>query len=76
MGAPLSEDGLGLVQGLLTCHQAKGVGYAMATEEEMRVTAKVAATTGVVLDPVYSGKAMHGLLGAMAADPSAWEAGN
>lgn len=50
------------VEDMVTCHQAKGVGYAMATEEELRVTAKVAATTGVVLDPVYSGKALHGLL--------------
>ena len=50
------------VEDMLTCHQAKGAGYALATEEELRLTAKVAASTGVVLDPVYSGKALHGLL--------------
>lgn len=60
---------LGPVEGLLTCHQAKGVGYAMSTEDELKVTAEVAATTGVVLDPVYSGKALHGLLRDMAGVP-------
>ena len=32
----------------------------------------VAEATGVVLDPVYSGKALHALLGEMRADPAAW----
>ncbi len=27
---------------------------------------------GIILDPVYTGKALHGLLGEMAADPEAW----
>ena len=32
----------------------------------------VAAATGVVLDPVYSGKAVHALLGEIRADPERW----
>lgn len=32
----------------------------------------VAAATGVVLDPVYSGKAVHALLREVRADPGAW----
>jgi 1-aminocyclopropane-1-carboxylate deaminase/D-cysteine desulfhydrase-like pyridoxal-dependent ACC family enzyme len=45
----------------------------MATEEELGTTAAVARTTGVLLDPVYSGKAVHGLLREMAEDTGAWD---
>jgi 1-aminocyclopropane-1-carboxylate deaminase/D-cysteine desulfhydrase-like pyridoxal-dependent ACC family enzyme len=34
--------------------------------------AEVALATGVVLDPVYTGKAVHALLGEMRAAPEAW----
>lgn len=34
-----------------------GCGYAHSTEEELRFIADIAASTGVVLDPVYTGKA-------------------
>ncbi|RRT60992.1 hypothetical protein B296_00020256 [Ensete ventricosum] len=34
--------------------QAKGLGYAMNTAEELQFVKDVAAATGVVLDPVYS----------------------
>ena len=62
-----------MVGGVLRCVQAKGAGYAMATEEELATTAAVAKATGVLLDPVYSGKAAHGLIREMARDPGAWE---
>jgi D-cysteine desulfhydrase len=32
----------------------------------------VASATGVVLDPVYSGKALHALLAELSASPGAW----
>ena len=32
----------------------------------------VAAATGIVLDPVYSGKALHGLMRDIAAAPKEW----
>eukprot|EP00899_Mesostigma_viride_P025187 jgi/Mesvir1/5853/Mv00644-RA.1 len=50
-------DGMGIkasARELLECHQAKGVGYAISQKEELELTCQVAATTGVVLDPVYS----------------------
>lgn len=34
---------------------------------------EVAEATGVVLDPVYSGKAIHGLLAEIKASPQAWQ---
>ena len=33
--------------------QAKGLGYAMNTTEELNFVKEIAETTGVVLDPVY-----------------------
>jgi len=56
----------------LIAHQAKGVGYAMSTTEELKTVQAVAAATGIVLDPVYSGKALHGLMRDIAAAPKEW----
>ncbi len=38
-----------------------GVGYAKTRPEELRTLVAVARAEGLVLDPVYTGKAMHGL---------------
>jgi 1-aminocyclopropane-1-carboxylate deaminase/D-cysteine desulfhydrase-like pyridoxal-dependent ACC family enzyme len=38
----------------------------------MLVLQEVAEATGVILDPVYSGKAIHGLLAEIKASPNAW----
>ncbi|URE30393.1 MYB family transcription factor [Musa troglodytarum] len=51
----------------------KGLGYAMNTAEELRFVKDVAAATGVVLDPVYSGKAAYGMLRDMTANPTKWK---
>lgn len=53
--------------------QSRGLGYAMSSEEELRTVQEVAGATGLVLDPVYGGKALHALLSEMRADPGAWE---
>ena len=42
-------------------------------EDELKTTVEVAMATGVVLDPVYSGKAVHVMLQDMRADPEAWQ---
>lgn len=39
----------------------QGLGYAKATPEELRALARVARREGLVLDPVYTGKAFWGL---------------
>ncbi|KAF8066179.1 D-cysteine desulfhydrase 1 [Scenedesmus sp. PABB004] len=57
---------------LFTAHQARGDGYALSREEELRTVLAAGLASGIVLDPVYSGKALHGLLGAMAAAPEEW----
>ncbi|KAL4364059.1 hypothetical protein GQ457_04G039290 [Hibiscus cannabinus] len=52
---------------------AKGLGYAMNTSEELEFVKEVAAATGVVLDPVYSGKAAYGMMKDMTENPKKWE---
>ena len=39
----------------------KGVGYAQVTAEEIAEHREVARTTGLIVDPVYTGKALRGL---------------
>jgi D-cysteine desulfhydrase len=43
----------------LTIHQGKGRGYAQSTEGELEFVASFARATGIVLDPVYTGKALY-----------------
>ncbi|KAL9330378.1 hypothetical protein ACSQ67_005381 [Phaseolus vulgaris] len=52
---------------------AKGLGYAMNTSEELNFVKDVAAATGVILDPVYSGKAAYAMLKDMVENPKKWE---
>ncbi|HEY8088390.1 MAG TPA: pyridoxal-phosphate dependent enzyme [Polyangiaceae bacterium] len=40
---------------------AKGPAYAVSTREQRDTIVRVARASGLVLDPVYTGKAMHGL---------------
>ncbi|KAL4440731.1 hypothetical protein ABPG77_000440 [Micractinium sp. CCAP 211/92] len=59
-------------EGLLRFVQAQGEGYAKSRAEELAHLVETAAATGVVVDPVYTGKALHGLVSEMRADPQAW----
>lgn len=43
----------------LVVHQGKGLGYAVSTEAELEFVMSFARETGIVLDPVYSGKALY-----------------
>jgi D-cysteine desulfhydrase len=52
------EHTVGRAEDLLTVYAGQGIGYARSTTEELRFIADVAASTGVILDPVYSGKAL------------------
>ncbi|XP_043695917.1 putative D-cysteine desulfhydrase 1, mitochondrial [Telopea speciosissima] len=58
---------------IVSIQNAKGLGYAMNTAEELKFVKDVAAATGIVLDPVYSGKAARAMLKDMAANPMKWE---
>lgn len=46
----------------LVVHQGKGLGYAVSTPEELDFVQRFAMATGIVLDPVYSGKALYNFM--------------
>ena len=56
LGADFST--LGHPEEWIAIHDGQGDGYAVSTYDELRFIGTLAETTGVVLDPVYSGKAM------------------
>ncbi|XP_010069481.2 bifunctional D-cysteine desulfhydrase/1-aminocyclopropane-1-carboxylate deaminase, mitochondrial [Eucalyptus grandis] len=62
-----------LSRDIVDIHNAKGLGYAMSTAEELNFVKEVATATGVVLDPVYSGKAAYRMMRDMAENPMKWE---
>jgi len=64
MGLDLStrtdcDSTVAFVKKYLTAHQGKGLGYATSTQEELDFITNFASETGIVLDPVYSGKALY-----------------
>ncbi|VFR01630.1 unnamed protein product [Cuscuta campestris] len=58
---------------IVSIQSAKGLGYAMNTSEELKFVKEIAETTGVILDPVYSGKAAYGMMKDMGENPKKWE---
>lgn len=50
---------LGPVRDWLHVYPGQGVGYARSTDEELAYLLKVSSSTGVIFDPVYSGKAVY-----------------
>lgn len=51
------------------CDGHVGIGYAKSRPEELATLRDVARTEGLILDPVYTGKAFHGLQQELARDP-------
>lgn len=49
------------VAGIELCDRYVGLGYALSRPEELEFLKKLARLEGLVLDPVYTGKAMYGL---------------
>ncbi|VAI61294.1 unnamed protein product [Triticum turgidum subsp. durum] len=58
---------------IVSIQNAKGLGYAMNTAEELKFVKDIATATGIVLDPVYSGKGAYAMLKDMADNPSKWK---
>ena len=56
---------------LVLDHSRFGDGYGAVTDGALEAIDRVAGLEGVILDPVYTGKAMAGLIGAAARDASA-----
>ena len=64
MGVPEADAAAALAT--IRFVQSRGAGYAQSTDAELRSIAECARATGVLLDPVYTGKALHGLLAELA----------
>ena len=70
LGVPRSVDGApSSSRALLRLEQCIGDGYAQSTDEELATIVEIARATGIVLDPVYSGKAAIGLVADLKARP-------
>ena len=60
LGVDLSLHGD--VESWLTVHAGSGLGYARSSEDELKFILDVGSRTGIILDPVYSGKALYHFL--------------
>ncbi len=63
IGANVTEADIDIVDGHV------GLGYAKSRTEELATIRDVARSDGVVLDPVYTGKAFHGVVTELRRDP-------
>ncbi|XP_025079618.1 LOW QUALITY PROTEIN: bifunctional D-cysteine desulfhydrase/1-aminocyclopropane-1-carboxylate deaminase, mitochondrial-like [Pomacea canaliculata] len=59
-----SEDLLDIIEG------HKGLGYGVSSEEELNFISQVAGSTGIFLDPTYTGKAALGMVKEIKRNPS------
>src|ERR1041384_8039015 len=64
LGADVTEDDIVIVDGHV------GRGYARSRPEELATIRDVCRSDGIVLDPVYTGKAFHGMVSELAANPA------
>ena len=64
MDAHVTADDIDIVDGHV------GRGYAKSRPEELETIRDLCRTDGVIFDPVYTGKAFHGMLTELAKDPA------
>lgn len=55
-GIVIDKDDINIIDGY------SGLGYALSRPEEIKFIQQLASVEGVILDPVYTGKAMYGLV--------------
>ena len=56
-------------ESIISIYPGQGIGYARSTTEELEFITKISTTTGIILDPVYSGKALYQFVTAVQAQP-------
>lgn len=62
----------GTARDMLTVIQAKGSGYAMSSQEELKAVLDTSQATGIICDPVYSGKALYQMMRDITANKDEW----
>lgn len=70
LGHPITADQIAIIDGYI------GPGYGQTTPEMLATIRDVARADGIVLDPVYTGKAFFGLTRELAAHPESFGAGD
>lgn len=55
----ISREIFGNPRDWIDVYNGQGIGYSKSTQQELEFIAKVAQNTGILLDPVYSGKALY-----------------
>jgi D-cysteine desulfhydrase len=64
LGADVTADDIDIIDGHV------GLGYARSRPEELATLRDLCRSDGVVLDPVYTGKAFHGVVTELGRDPA------
>jgi len=59
---PEGQELMSVLRRTVKVYQGKGRGYGLSTPEELEFVRSVAVRTGLALDPVYTGKALHHFL--------------
>ena len=59
----------------ITIYPGQGIGYARSTTEELEFILRVSRSTGITLDPVYSGKALYHFAAVMKSQPDVFREG-
>ena len=71
--------GLGLpdlnAEDIISVYPGQGLGYAKSSIEELNFIKKVSTTTGILLDPVYSGKALNHFVSVVKSRPDLFREG-
>ena len=52
------DDAIAKLKSWVTIHQGRGLGYSINTKEELEFCKNFSLKTGIVIDPVYTGKAL------------------
>jgi D-cysteine desulfhydrase len=77
LGLDTSSPGtLGNAREWIQIHQGKGNGYAISTPEELEFLYQVSSSSGVILDPVYSGKGLFYFCEYLRASPERFRKGD
>ncbi|CAF0948475.1 unnamed protein product [Didymodactylos carnosus] len=58
------------------CDQYVGLGYGRMTNEQTQFIKQIASKTGIILDPVYTGKCLWGLIEELKVNPKRFDGGN
>ena len=69
----IARDTIPSSRSLMRVVMAKGSGYAISTREELEFVKHIAEITGVIMDPVYSGKALFKMMSEIRGSPGEWE---